>query len=94
MKTIGILTARAGKVEALKAILDGMVAPSRAELGNLHYQLWRDQADPNRYVLDELYTGSAAVAAHRETPHFKAYLARINDLADRSVFLLDPVQLG
>jgi quinol monooxygenase YgiN len=93
VKTIGILTARAGKAEALKALLDGMVAPSRAEAGNLQYQLWRDQADLNRFVLDELYAGRAAVAAHRETQHFKAYLALINNLADRSVLLLDPVQL-
>ena len=71
VKTIGILTARAGKVEALKALLDGMLAPSRAEPGNLRYELWRDHVDPNRFVLDELYTDNGAVAAHPETPHFK-----------------------
>jgi len=71
VKTIGILTARAGKVEALKALLDGMLAPSRAEPGNLRYELWRDHVDPNRFVLDELYPDNGAVAAHPETPHFK-----------------------
>jgi quinol monooxygenase YgiN len=94
VKTIGILTAGAGKGEALKALLNEMVAPSRAEPGNLRYELWRDQVDPNRFALDELYAHSAAVAAHRETPHLKIYLAGINDLADRTVFLLDPAQLG
>ncbi len=30
----------------------------------------------------------------REMPHFKAYLARINDLAERAALVLDPAQLG
>src|SRR3546814_15884804 len=60
-----------------------MLTPSRAEAGNLRYDLWQDQAEPARFVLDELYRDAAAVAAHRDTAHFRAYLARINDLAER-----------
>ncbi len=49
-----------------------MLAPSRAEAGNLRYDLWRDQADPNRFVLDELYEDSEAIAAHRASArHFQ-----------------------
>ncbi|AHE53967.1 putative quinol monooxygenase [Sphingomonas sanxanigenens] len=94
VKIIAVLTARAGKAEELTALLDGMLAPSRAEPGNLRYDLWRDQADVTRFVLDELYVDAAAVAAHRATAHFQAYLARINALADRSAFVLDPVAAG
>jgi quinol monooxygenase YgiN len=45
-------------------------------------------------VLDELYTGDAAVAAHRETPHFKDYRARITDLAYRTALVLDALRLA
>jgi quinol monooxygenase YgiN len=82
-KITAILTAKPGHGSALEALLKGMTGPSRAEPGNLRYDLWRDQDDPNRFVLDELYADSDAVQAHRETPHFKTYLDLIGDLADR-----------
>ncbi|MBP1841785.1 quinol monooxygenase YgiN [Rhizobium petrolearium] len=61
------------------------------EPGNLRWDVWRDQAKAGRYVLDELYVDNAAVAEHRDTPHFKDYLSKINDLAERNAFVLDPV---
>ena len=92
-KITAILTARPGKLEDLKALLSTMAGPSRAEPGNLRWDIWQDKADPNRFILDELYKNDAAVAAHRETAHFKAYLNIINDLAERAAFVLDPVQV-
>jgi quinol monooxygenase YgiN len=91
VKIVAVLTALPGQVQALKALLDGMLAPSRAEAGNLRYDLWQDQADPARFVLDELYVDQAAVTAHRATPHFQDYLSRIGDVAERSAFVLDPL---
>ncbi len=94
VKIVAILSARPGKAEALHALLNGMLTPSRAEAGNLRYDLWQDQADPNRFVLDELYVDGAALAAHRATPHFLDYLARINDLAERSALVLGPLDIA
>ena len=37
---------------------------------------------------------TAAIAAHRATPHFQDYLARIGDLAERSAFVLEPVEVA
>ena len=93
-KIMAILAAKPGKAEALRALLDGMLVQSRQEPGNLRYDLWRDQADPNRFVLDELYADNAAVAAHRQSPHFQDYLSKINDLADRVAVVLDPVEVA
>jgi hypothetical protein len=61
VKITAILTAKPGKTEALTALLAGMVAPCRAEPGNLRWDIWQDQADPNRFVLDELYTDNMAL---------------------------------
>lgn len=91
VKIVAVLTALPGKAEALEALLRGMLVPSRTELGNLRYDLWRDSADKNRFVLDELYVDAGAVAAHRATPHFEAYLSAISSLADRNAFTLDPI---
>ncbi len=94
VKIVAVLTALPGKTDALEALLETMVVPCRAEPGNLRWDVWRDQADPNRFVLDELYTGNEAIAAHRETPHFKDYVSKIGDLATRAPLVLDPVQVG
>lgn len=70
VKIIAVLTARPGATDRLRARLDGMLPPSRAELSNLPYDLWQDGSEPTRFVLDELYADADAVAAHRATPHF------------------------
>ncbi|ADG10886.1 antibiotic biosynthesis monooxygenase [Caulobacter segnis] len=89
VKTIAVLTARSGKADALRKLLEQMVEPSRAEPGNLRYDLWVDPAHPGRFVLDELYVDRTAVEAHHATPHFQDYLAQIPALAERSVWSLD-----
>ena len=93
VKTIAILTARQGKVEALTTLLHGMIPHCRAEPGNLAWNVWREQADPAKFVLDEMYSNSAAVTAHRETPHYKDYASKIVGLADRTVLVLAPDQV-
>lgn len=94
VKIVALLTARPGKAGELEALLSGMLAPARAEPGNLRWDIWRDRAAAGHFVLDELYKDAAAVAAHRETPHFLAYLARIGDLAERTALTLEPVQVA
>ncbi|WP_294255911.1 putative quinol monooxygenase [uncultured Sphingomonas sp.] len=94
VKTVAILTAHAGKVAELRQLLDAMLAPSRAEPGNLRYDLWQDRDDPARFVLDELYADADAVAAHRASPHFQAYAAKIADLAERTAIPLTPVAVA
>lgn len=94
VKIVAVLEALPGKADALKALLDGMLAPSRAEPGNLRYDLWRDQADASRFLLDELYVDADAVASHRATPHFQNYLSHIGDLAARTAFALDAASVA
>ena len=94
VKIVALLAARPGKADALEALLDDMVDPCRAEPGNIRWDVWRDKAEPGRFVLDELYLDDAAIAAHRETAHFRHYLAHIADLADRTALVLDPVSVA
>jgi len=94
VKVVGILTARPGKADALRTLVESLIAPSRAEPGNLRYDLWADQSDPGCFVLDELYADSAANSAHRATPHYQDYLSRINDLASRSALVLAPIAVA
>lgn len=90
VKITGILTAREGKAEALAALLEDMAPHSRAEPGNLRWDIWEDQAQSGRYVLDELYVDADAAADHHETPHYRNYLSRAPELADRVAYVLSP----
>ncbi len=74
-KITAILTARPGKAVELNRVLVEMAPHCRAEPGNLRWDVWRDPSHQGRYVLDELYRGEAAVEAHRNSPHYQAYLA-------------------
>ena len=94
VKVVATLAARPGKASELQALLEGLIAPSREEPGNLRYDLWRDQADPDRFVLDELYTDNGAVAAHRASPHYRLYASVINDVAERTALTLDPAAVA
>ena len=94
VKIMAVLTARPGKAGELEALLTGMAPACRAEPGNLRWDIWQVQSEPGRFVLDELYAGNAAVADHRDTPHYQEYLARIGDLAERMPLVLDPIQIG
>lgn len=93
VKVMAILSAREGKVEALRTLLEGLVTASRAEPGTLRYDLWADPSEQGRFVLDELYVDSAANTSHRATPHFQHYLSKINDLAERTAVALAPVNV-
>ena len=94
VKIVANLLAKPGKERELEELLATMTTPSRDEPGNLRYDIWQDQADRTRFVLDELYADSDALAKHRASPHFQAYLAKIGDIAERSALVLDPLSIG
>ena len=43
------------------------------EPGCLRFDVVQDREDPNKFYFYEVYRDDAALAAHRETPHFKLY---------------------
>ena len=92
-KITAILTARPGKAAELKALLASMAPHCRAEPGNLRWDVWRDTSNEDRYVLDELYRDTSAIEAHRNSPHYQAYLAKIPELADRTAVVSEPVDV-
>jgi quinol monooxygenase YgiN len=93
VKITAVLTAHAGKRDEIEAFLSEMAPHCRAEPGNLRWDVWRDRNDQHIYVIDELYADMDAVTDHRATPHFKAYLGRINDLARRTSLVLEPISV-
>jgi quinol monooxygenase YgiN len=94
VKIVAILTAHPQKRDELWSLLNGMAPLCRAEPGNVRWDVWQDQSRNDRFVLDELYIDHSAVATHRATPHYQAYLVRIPALADRIAVICDPLEVG
>ncbi len=84
-----------GNEAKVEAILRGMVAPTRAEPGNLRYDLLKTTNAEGRviYHLLEQYADDAAVAFHRETPHYAAYRPAVMPLLEDpiSISFLEPL---
>jgi quinol monooxygenase YgiN len=78
--------ARPGTEQQVRAALEQMVVPTRAEPGNLSYEVCADPADPAVFALFEKYTDADAFTAHTETPHFKKHLRGevLPNLSDRT----------
>ncbi|MDR5837301.1 putative quinol monooxygenase [Caballeronia sp. LZ034LL] len=93
VKVVAILKAKPGREEELAALLHGMTGPSRAEAGNLRYDLWQDVDNAGQFVLDELYLSHDAIASHRSTAHFQHYLSRIGELAERTAVVVKAVDV-
>ena len=70
---VATLKIQEGKNAEFEAAFKEAMAAVRAnEPGNLFYELVKSRADPTSYKVLEGYKDEAAIAAHRESDHFKA----------------------
>ena len=72
-----------GKNADFEKAFKEMQAGVRAhEPGNLYYDLYLSNEDPQTYVIIEHYKDQAALAAHRNTEHGKKLFAALGDLIE------------
>ena len=83
-----------GEIENVLHLLKTVKMESEKETGNLFYKIHESNSDANTLVLFEGYTSEAAVAAHRDSVHFKdLVLGKIVPLLDnRTVVLTTPIE--
>lgn len=62
--------AKEGKADRLAEVIEELLAPSRAEPGNVFYQAQRAVDDPQLFYLYEQYADEAAYEAHMDSEHF------------------------
>ena len=82
-----------GHIETVLHLLKTVQDESIKEEGNLFYKIHQSISDLNTIILFEGYTNEAAVAAHRNSPHFQnLVLGKIVPLLDnREIVLTNPV---
>lgn len=77
---IAHLRAKPGSEQALEDALIACVVPTRAEAGNVNYDLHRSQTDPATFVIYEGWQSADALESHFHTPHFKVLYVAAEDL--------------
>ncbi|MFD2617235.1 putative quinol monooxygenase [Terrilactibacillus laevilacticus] len=50
-----------------------LIAGSKAEVGNISYNLFEDVSDPNTFIMVEEWKDEEAVHIHNQEPHFRAF---------------------
>lgn len=82
--------------DAVEKALREMVRHTRAEPGNLRYDLFQREGEGLAFELFELYADDAAVEAHRQSPHYQAYRAATGDwlAAPTQVSLAQPLDIA
>jgi quinol monooxygenase YgiN len=74
--------AKPGKEDELKAVLTGLVPPTRRELGCYQYDLLTQADEPRRLCFVERWDGDVAFERHLETSHVTQTLQRVEDLIE------------
>ena len=65
--------------EFLEAVRHDAEHSEKDEPGCLRFDVIQDRDDPCRFYYYEVYKDEAALAAHRESPHFKHYAETTKD---------------
>lgn len=92
---IARLIAFPNKVEEAKALLLGLVEPTRKEVGCLQYDLLQNQEDPTDFTFVEQWESHESLDAHLASEHIQSAIAKIPELIAsgpdiRRYTLLDP----
>ena len=77
---VATFQARPGKEADLRAVLIGMLAPTRKEAGCLNYDLHQSPEDSAKFLFHENWTSKAALDAHLQSPQIKALIPRVDEL--------------
>lgn len=81
VRVIARSVARKGKENQLRALLQGMLAPTRAEPGCESYELYESDST-GRFYFDETWESQAALDKHTATRHFKHLEQAIGELVE------------
>jgi quinol monooxygenase YgiN len=87
LTVIAHVRAKSGEESRVRQILEGLLAPTRAEAGCMNYELHQSQTDPALFVFYENWESEGHLEAHSRSPHIQSF----RKLADET--LAEPVQI-
>lgn len=86
--------AKPGKEDELRAATLPLVAQVRGDPANLVYFLQEDRAKPGHFVFYEVFATRADFEAHNAMPYVQAWFAKLPELAEGGVTVMQMRVLG
>ena len=77
---VGQIKAKKGCEEAVKQELQSLIAKSRQEPGNIHYDLYQSIDDEALFLFHESWKDQKALNEHMDSPYLKGFLAKESEL--------------
>ncbi len=84
MYTIAELTAKDGKYDELKAILNDLATNTRKEAGAIEYFFIHDKEKANTILSYEKWRTVDDESAHWETPHLNSAIEKLTNVLERN----------
>jgi quinol monooxygenase YgiN len=82
IKIIARNTVLEGKKEEFILLVKELVEKSRAEEGNISYDLWEDIKNPNVITFIEEWKDQRAIEIHNATEHFTRIVPQIHEVVE------------
>jgi quinol monooxygenase YgiN len=95
VRVIARSVARRGRENQLRELLQGMLAPTRAESGCKLYELYESNSK-GRFYFYEIWESQAALDRHAASPHFKHLEQAVGELVQEpfEVNILETILAG
>lgn len=81
VRVVARIVARPGKENELRALLHGLIEPTRREPGCVTYELLQNTTDPTDFTFVEEWNSDAELDAHLQSAHLRQARSRLPELA-------------
>ncbi len=82
LTVVATMRAKAGREEALRAVLHALVQPTAQEAGYVDDDLHQSVEDPAEFAVYQNWESAAHLDAHLAAPHLTAFAAMTGELLD------------
>jgi len=93
LTVVACLRAKAGEHGHLREELQRLVAPTRAEVGCVTYELHGSKSEPGFFMFYEIWRSAEDLDAHFKTPHMVAISKLLPDLLKEPMDLTKWIKL-
>ena len=96
LHVVAVITAKPGSEDAVREAMQALVAPTRAEEGNIAYDLSESLATPGTFVTVEEWSDPSDLDKHMETEHIQSALGVLGSelAAAPAIHPLKPLIVG
>ena len=77
---VATIKAKAGMEDTVRAAIEALIAPTRAEAGCINYDLHLSSEDPSAFMLYENWMSKKDLDEHLAMPYLQDFLGKADDM--------------